>query len=132
MMTKTIEKNMYLRRRQGKVTILWCQKNTDNLWFCIQVNLLWCPKNWKIHVLKTSSRQTHINMMPKKYRTFTYLCKNHNTMMPEKYWKKHVLYLRRRQGIITIQWYPKNSDYLWFFVKITILWRQKILKKTCF
>ena len=33
MMPENFEKNMYLRRRQGKITLLWCPKNTDNLWF---------------------------------------------------------------------------------------------------
>ena len=61
-------KNMYLRRHQGKIKLLWCPKNTDNLWFFVKITLLWCPKILKKHVSKTTLRQNQTSMMPKKYR----------------------------------------------------------------
>ena len=33
MMPENFEKNMYLRRHQGKINLLRCPKNTDKLWF---------------------------------------------------------------------------------------------------
>ena len=31
-----ILKNMYVRRRQGEITLLWCLKNTNNLWYLLK------------------------------------------------------------------------------------------------
>ena len=36
--------NMYLRRRQGKNTLVWFPKITINFWYSVKITLLWCPK----------------------------------------------------------------------------------------
>ena len=40
MIPENIEKNMYLRRRQGKITLLGCPKNTHSLRFFVKIILL--------------------------------------------------------------------------------------------
>ena len=56
-MPANIEKNMYLRRHQGKITLLWFPKNTDKLCFFVKIKLSWrqkiLQKYWKKNVLKT-------------------------------------------------------------------------------
>ena len=49
MMPENIEKNMYLRRRQGKITLLLYPKNTDNLWFLLKSRYYDARKYWKKH-----------------------------------------------------------------------------------
>ena len=57
MMPEKFEKNMYLRRHQGKITLLRCPKNTDKLWFCQNHTTMMSENFAKIlkkkHVLKT-------------------------------------------------------------------------------
>ena len=86
MMPKNIEKNMYLRRFQGKITLLWCPKNTDNLWFLLKSQYCYARKYWKKHVLKTSPVQNHNTIMPKK-DIFYFLLKS-LFYDAREYWKK--------------------------------------------
>ena len=57
MMPENIEKNMYLRRHQGKITLLRCPKNTEKLWFLSKSHYhdvrKYCKNIEKKHVLKT-------------------------------------------------------------------------------
>ena len=69
-------------------------------------------------------------MMPKKWRYFLFVSKNHNTMLPENIEKN--MYLRCGQGKITLILFPKNTDHLWYFVNITLLWCPKIWKKNMY
>ena len=36
---------MYLRRRRGKIKLLWYPKNIYNLWYFVKITQIWCPKN---------------------------------------------------------------------------------------
>ena len=109
MMPKNIEKNMYLRRRQGKITLLWCPKNTDNLWFLFKSPYCDARKYWKKHVLKTSPVQNHFTMMPKKNNLLFFL---KVTLLWCPRILKKTCNLRHRLGKIILLWYPKNTDNL--------------------
>ena len=102
MVPDNIEKNMYLRRRQDKITLLWYPKNTDNLDFFVKSILLLCPR-----ILKKNTKNP--------------------TMVPDNIEKN--MYLRRRQDKSSLLWYPKNTDNLEFYVKITLLCCPRILRK---
>ena len=131
------------------------QKKNISLNFLVKITLLWCPKKLKKkRVLKTRSNalidrfswyqnrlldaqnklpQTIIRLQEAQHRlpeTNIWLINVKSWYYDaQKYWKK--MYLRCRHGKITILMFPKNTDNIWFFAKITLLWCPKRLKKTC-
>ena len=91
------KKNMYLRRRLGKIIQLWYPKNTDSL----KSPYYDADKYWKNHVFKPWPSQNHTTMIPNKCIFFIFWLKSHYSDA-RKYWclkilkNKHVLLRRDR------------------------------------
>ena len=123
MMPKNIEKNIYLRRRQGEVTILWYPKNTH---FFVKVKLLWCHK--KIGKNKYLRRPQGKLTLHEAKNTENVWCFVISLYYAAQNTEK-IIYVTRRQTKITLLRYPKNTDSVWLFVKSTILWCPENIKK---
>ena len=128
-----------------KITLLWCPK----ILMPEKIEKQTCTfKTWSNTLGFSWYQNRLLDAQSKLPHTILWLQGTHNRLPEANSWLIHVkkwyydaqkniflkMYLRSRHGKITLPWFPKNTDNLWFFVKIKILrcpkdWKNMYLRR---
>ena len=121
-----ILKIMYVRRRQGEITLLWCLKNTNNLWYLLKSQYDSENVEKNRYFRRCQGIITLLN--PKNADNLWYFVEITLLWFPKILREKKNMYVGCRQSKTTLLRCPKNTDKSNFFIKITLLWSPDILQ----